>query len=101
MPSVASASHLQRRFGSVLALSDVSFELDKGVTGLLGANGSGKTTLINLLLGVLRPQAGKLEVLGMDPLKAGYRLRQRLGYAPEDDRFPPDVKANELVRHFA
>jgi ABC-2 type transport system ATP-binding protein len=37
----------------------------------------------------------------MDPLKAGYRLRQRIGYAPEDDRFPPDVKASELVRHFA
>jgi ABC-2 type transport system ATP-binding protein len=85
----------------VLALSDVSFELQKGVTGLLGANGSGKTTLISLLLGVLRPNAGRLEVLGMDPLEAGYRLRQRIGYAPEDDRFPPDVKANELVRHFA
>jgi ABC-2 type transport system ATP-binding protein len=85
----------------VLALSDVSFELEKGVTGLLGANGAGKTTLISLLLGVLRPDGGKLEVLGMDPLKAGWKLRQRIGYAPEDDRFPPDVKANELVRHFA
>jgi ABC-2 type transport system ATP-binding protein len=101
MPVVASASHVQRRFGSVLALSDVSFELQKGVTGLLGANGAGKTTLINLLLGVLKPDAGQLQVLGMDPLKAGYRLRQRIGYAPEDDRFPPDVKASELVRHFA
>src|SRR6202049_2923723 len=101
MAPVASAAHVQRRFGSVLALSDVSFELEKGVTGLLGANGAGKTTLISLLLGVLRPDGGKLEVLGMDPLKAGWRLRQRIGYAPEDDRFPPDVKANELVRHFA
>ena len=101
MPAVAAASHVQRRFGSVLALSDVSFELQKGVTGLLGANGAGKTTLINLLLGVLKPDAGRLQVLGMDPLKAGYRLRQRIGYAPEDDRFPPDVKASELVRHFA
>ena len=101
MAPIATASHLQRRFGSVLALSDVSFELEKGVTGLLGANGSGKTTLISLLLGVLRPHGGTLQVLGMDPLKAGYRLRQRIGYAPEDDRFPPDVKANELVRHFA
>jgi ABC-2 type transport system ATP-binding protein len=98
---VASASHLQRKYGSVLALADVSFELKKGVTGLLGANGAGKTTLINLLLGVLRPDGGELQVLGMDPLKAGYRLRQRIGYAPEDDRFPPDVKASELVRHFA
>ena len=101
MAAIASADHVQRKFGQVLALSDVTFELQKGVTGLLGANGSGKTTLISLLLGVLRPDAGKLEVLGMNPLKAGYRLRQRIGYAPEDDRFPPDVKANELVRHFA
>jgi ABC-2 type transport system ATP-binding protein len=101
MAAIASADHVQRKFGHVLALSDVSFELQKGVTGLLGANGAGKTTLISLLLGVLRPDAGKLEVLGMDPLKAGYRLRQRIGYAPEDDRFPPDVKASELVRHFA
>jgi len=101
MAAIASADHVQRKFGQVLALSDVSFELQKGVTGLLGANGAGKTTLISLLLGVLRPDAGKLEVLGMDPLKAGYKLRQRIGYAPEDDRFPPDVKASELVRHFA
>jgi ABC-2 type transport system ATP-binding protein len=101
MAAIATADHVQRKFGQVLALSDVTFELHKGVTGLLGANGAGKTTLISLLLGVLRPDAGKLEVLGMDPLKAGYRLRQRIGYAPEDDRFPPDVKASELVRHFA
>jgi ABC-2 type transport system ATP-binding protein len=101
MAAIASADHVQRKFGQVLALSDVTFELHKGVTGLLGANGAGKTTLISLLLGVLRPDAGKLEVLGMDPLKAGYKLRQRIGYAPEDDRFPPDVKASELVRHFA
>jgi ABC-2 type transport system ATP-binding protein len=101
MAAIASADRVQRKYGHVLALSDVTFELQKGVTGLLGANGAGKTTLISLLLGVLRPDAGKLEVLGMDPLKAGYKLRQRIGYAPEDDRFPPDVKASELVRHFA
>jgi ABC-2 type transport system ATP-binding protein len=100
-PVVARGSHVRRRFGQVLALSDVSFELTKGVTGLLGANGAGKTTLIKLLLGVLKPNGGSLEVLGLDPLSAGYRLRQRVGYASEDDRFPPDVKANELVRHFA
>ncbi|HXN91262.1 MAG TPA: ABC transporter ATP-binding protein [Candidatus Sulfotelmatobacter sp.] len=101
MTTIASAEHVLRRYGHTLALSDVSFELQKGVTGLLGANGAGKTTLISLLLGVLKPDGGKLEVLGMDPLKAGWKLRQRIGYAPEDDRFPPDVKANELVRHFA
>ena len=101
MAPIAAATHVQRKYGNVLALSDVSFELQKGVTGLLGANGAGKTTLISLLLGVLKPDAGTLEVLGMDPAKSGWRLRQRVGYAPEDERFPPDVKANELVRHFA
>src|SRR5258708_8124393 len=101
MAAIATADHVQRKFGNLLALRDVTCELQKGVTGLLGANGAGKTTLISLFLGVLRPDAGKLEVLGMDPLKAGYKLRQRIGYAPEDDRFPPDVKASELVRHFA
>src|SRR5258708_3253927 len=101
MAAIATADHVQRKFGNVLALSDVTFDLQKGVTGLLGANGAGKTTLITRFRGVLRPDAGKLEVLGMDPLKAGYKLRQRIGYAPEDDRFPPDVKASELVRHFA
>jgi ABC-2 type transport system ATP-binding protein len=101
MTTVAWAAHVQRKYGHVLALSDVSFELERGVTGLLGANGAGKTTLISLLLGALRPDGGSLQVLGMDPLKAGWRLRQRIGYAPEDERFPPDVKANELVRHFA
>src|ERR1700680_2937990 len=101
MAAIASADHVQRKFGQVLARSDVGLDLQPGVTGLLGANGSGKTTLISLLIGVLRPHGGSLQVLGMDPLKAGYKLRQRIGYAPEDDRFPPDVKANELVRHFA
>ena len=101
MSAIATATHVQRKYGSVLALSDVSFELQQGVTGLLGANGAGKTTLISLLLGVLKPDGGSLEVLGMDPTKAGWKLRQRVGYAPEDERFPPDMKANELVRHFA
>ena len=99
MAPIAIAEHVQHKYGHVLALSDVSFELQKGVTGLLGANGAGKTTLISLLLGVLRPHGGNLEVLGMDPRKAGWKLRQRIGNAPEDERFPPDVKANELVRH--
>src|SRR5258708_32302371 len=99
MAAIATADHVQRKFGNLLALSDVTFELQKGVTGLLGANGAGKTTLISLFLGVLRPDAGKLEVLGMDPLKAGYKLRQRVCYAPEDDRCPPDVEASEPGRH--
>src|SRR5258708_2476144 len=63
MAAIATADHVQRKFGNVLALSDVTFELQKGVTGLLGANGAAKTTLISLFLSVLRPDAGKLALL--------------------------------------
>ena len=101
VPAIAKAQNLQRRYGHVTALSGVTFELERGITGLLGANGAGKTTLMRLLLGLLRPHGGSLEILGMDPLKAGPKLRGRVGYAPEDDRFPPDMKVHELVRHFA
>ena len=56
--TVASASHLQRKYGSVLALSDVSFELQRGVTGLLGANGAGKTTTLKAISNLLRAERG-------------------------------------------
>src|SRR5258708_12433522 len=98
MAAIATADHVQRKFGNVLALSDVTFELQKGVTGLLGANGAGKTTLISLFLGVLQPDAGKLDALGMDPLKPGYTLLQRIRSAPEDDTFQPDLTATPLLR---
>jgi ABC-2 type transport system ATP-binding protein len=72
-----------------------------GITGLLGANGSGKTTLIGLVLGLHRIDAGELSVLGLDPGRCGPEIRERIGYAPEHHRLPPDVQALDLVRHLA
>jgi ABC-2 type transport system ATP-binding protein len=90
-----------KRWGATTALAGATFEIDAGVTGLLGANGAGKTTLLGLLLGLHRPDGGSLEVLGLDPSTAGPQVRERLGYAPEHDALPPDVKAHDLVRHMA
>jgi ABC-2 type transport system ATP-binding protein len=67
----------------------------------LGANGAGKTTLLGLLLGLHRPDAGVLHVLGGDPWSNGPEIRVRLGYAPEFDALPPDTAANDVVRHIA
>lgn len=70
-PPAARARGLGKRFGRALALDSVDFDLPTGsVLGLLGANGSGKTTLIRLLLGLARPDAGTVELLGQ-PVPAG------------------------------
>lgn len=82
-----------KRWGATTALAGATFEIGAGVTGLLGANGAGKTTLLGLILGLHRPDGGEIEVLGLDPSTAGPAVRERLGYAPEHDALPPDVRA--------
>lgn len=98
---VVRATAITKRWGATTALDGASFEIGDGVTGLVGSNGAGKTTLLGLLLGMHRPDAGTVEVLGMDPWTAGAAVRARLGYAPEHDALPPDVSAHECVRHLA
>ena len=95
------AEDVRKRWGSTTALDGVSFAIDRGVTGLVGANGAGKTTLLGLVLGLHRPDSGTMQVLGQDPNTAGPAVRARVGYAPEHDALPPDVRAHDLVRHLA
>lgn len=98
---VVRAEGVVKRWGSTLALAGATLEIGGGVTGLLGANGSGKTTLLGLLLGLHPPDQGRLEVLGLDPTRAGPEVRERVGYSPEHHSLPPDVKAVDFVRHIA
>ena len=100
-PPIVRAEAVTKRWGSTEALSGASFEIGKGITGLLGANGAGKTTLLGLMLGMHRPDGGRLEVLGRDPWTLGPEVRARVGYAPEHDALPEDVRAHDCVRHFA
>jgi ABC-2 type transport system ATP-binding protein len=88
-----------KRWGGTLALAGADVVIGPGVTGLLGANGSGKTTLLGLLLGLHAPDQGAIEVLGLDPTRAGPEVRARVGYSPEHHSLPPDVKAVDFVRH--
>ena len=90
-----------RRFGRTTALDGATFTVGAGVTGLLGANGAGKTTLLGLVLGLQRPDAGTMRVMGLDPTRAGAEVRARIGYSPEHHRLPPDTTAVDLVRHIA
>ena len=90
-----------KRWGTTVALNGATMAIGPGVTGLLGANGSGKTTLLGLFLGLTKPDAGRIQVLGLDPFKAGAKVRARVGYSPEHHLLPADVKAYDLVRHVA
>jgi ABC-2 type transport system ATP-binding protein len=88
-----------KRYGDNTVIDHADFSLRPGITGLIGANGAGKTTLISMLLGLRPRDGGDLEVLGLDPQTAGPELRMRIGFAPEHHDLPPDVTANDLVRH--
>lgn len=100
-PPIVRAVGVTKKWGSTTALTGASFEIGKGITGLLGSNGAGKTTLLGLMLGMHRPDGGTLEVLGRDPWTLGPEVRARVGYAPEHDALPEDVRAHDCVRHFA
>jgi len=79
------------------ALDDISFQLQKGETmGLIGANGAGKSTTIKLILDFIRPDKGRITVLGRNP---SYPLiRQQIGYLPEVARFPQNLTCMEMIR---
>ena len=92
---------LVMQFPSTLALDQLDVTIPNGVTGLVGSNGAGKTTLISLVLGLLKPTGGSISVLGLDPDSNGPELRAMIGYGPERNVFPDDLRAYDFVRHLA
>ncbi len=100
-PTVISASAVSKLWGDVPVFTDLTVEIGRGITGLLGSNGAGKTTLFGMLLGLHHRNSGDLRVLGEDPAHAGPELRQRIGYSPEHHDLPVDVAAQDFVRHIA
>jgi ABC-2 type transport system ATP-binding protein len=89
-------SGLRKRYGRRTAVDDVSFTVGRGeVVGLLGPNGAGKTSVIKMLLGLVRPDAGDVMLLGRPGQEP--RARQRIGYLPELFRYQPWLSAAEVL----
>jgi len=94
------ADNLKKRYGDVVALDGVSFEVQKGETfGLLGPNGAGKTTVVKLLCGLLRPDGGTVSLDGKtDPTLT--RVRLSLGVVPQALAIYEELSAEENLRFF-
>jgi ABC-2 type transport system ATP-binding protein len=74
--------NLVKRYGAVLAVGGISFTVARGVTAaLLGGNGAGKTTTLSILLGLLLPSEGEVEILGEDVLRHRYRVLPRINFS--------------------
>jgi ABC-2 type transport system ATP-binding protein len=96
-PAVA-VRGLVKRYGSVTAVAGLDLRLERGtVLALLGPNGAGKTTTIEVCEGFLRPDAGSVRVLGLDPATEGERLRPRIGVMPQGGGAYPGVRADEMI----
>jgi len=93
-------THLEKRFGSVAAVRDVSFTARDGrVTGLLGPNGAGKTTTLRMLYGVMTPDAGRIQVDDVNAADDPQGAQARLGVLPDVYGLYPRLTAREHVRY--
>ncbi len=101
MSAILEIDDLTHDYGEVVALSGLTLEVPSGVTGLVGANGAGKTTMLRLMLGLLHPTSGSMQVLGHDPQREPLVVRSRIGYMPEGECLPKDQTAADFVSYAA
>ncbi len=97
--ALAHIHNLTVRYGKKTAVADLSMEIPEGCVGLLGPNGAGKTTLLKTMLGFLRPAGGTAEVLGLDVLREGFRVRRSVGLMPEIECHIPGMNAVTFVAY--
>jgi ABC-2 type transport system ATP-binding protein len=92
---------LSRQFGDLRAVDGVGFHIDAGETyGLLGPNGAGKTTVISMLVGLLQPDAGTIEVAGQPMGPRATEVKRLVGYVPQEIAVYPDLTARENLHFF-
>src|SRR5690242_21732489 len=98
MASVIDAMGVVKTFGTTRALDGLELRVEPGeVHGFLGPNGAGKSTTLRVLLGLLRPDAGTVRLLGGDPWRDAAALHRRLAYVPGDVNLWPDLTGGEVI----
>jgi ABC-2 type transport system ATP-binding protein len=100
-PPILSVERICKAYGGVTAVDDVSFHVAPGeIVGLVGPNGAGKTTTINMILGVLQPSAGRVEIEGVDLAKDRSRALARTNFAAVYAPLPGNLTVEQNLRVF-
>jgi len=100
--SVIQVESLRKYYDDVKAVDGISFEVQEGeIFGFLGPNGAGKTTTIEIIEGYKMADSGCATVLGLDPRRDRYELRERIGLMLQETSLYPDLKVGEVLRLFA
>jgi len=93
--------HLTKEYNGVRAVNDLTTEIPDGeIFGLLGPNGAGKSTTILMLTGLIEPTAGRCLIGGLDVARDPIRVKQQIGYMPEDVGFYASLSAEENLTYF-
>lgn len=94
--SLITVAKLEKAFGDVAAVRGISFSIGQGeIFGFLGPNGAGKTTTINMLTGLSRPDAGKIEIAGRDCVKNPKETQHLIGVVPDESNLYPELTGFE------
>ncbi|RIK63496.1 MAG: ABC transporter [Planctomycetota bacterium] len=95
---VIETRRLAKRYGTIHALGGIDLCVPRGsIFGFLGPNGAGKTTTMRILVGLLRPTAGRADVLGLDAVRRSTEIRRRIGYLPGDVRLYEWMTGRQLL----
>ncbi|HEU4400819.1 MAG TPA: ABC transporter ATP-binding protein [Candidatus Polarisedimenticolia bacterium] len=93
---------LVRRYGPLVAVGGISFEVRRGeMFGLIGPDGAGKTTTLRTILGLLRPDGGRVRTCGLEPFRQGREISRKIGYLSQRFSLYGDLSVDENVGFFA
>mgnify|MGYP003343783881 CR=1 FL=1 len=90
-------SHLIKKYGSQIAVNDVSFEIGKGITGFLGPNGAGKSTTMKMITGYLAADSGEIRINGSIMDVTNREAKKMIGYLPESNPLYKDMYVREYL----
>ncbi len=99
---IIEAEGLTKKYVTQIAVNNLTLQIREGeVFGFLGPNGAGKTTSLLMFLGLTEPTSGKVRIVGFDPTREPLRVKEKVGYLPENVGFYDDMDARQNLRFIA